>query len=151
MFIHRLRYEMSILFLELLVFITIFSKLACLHLCFYCSSVHTAPSLSPCGFDWIFSRRKNVSTKWIRRNIAFQEAILLFLIFFPVFIKRTTSVSVLVPLCLHSHSSVPPDSVRQRLFDFSWSPSWIVIAHCKLHSSSVNFCTCVAWYFMKKL
>lgn len=36
-----------------------------------------APSaryLSPSGFDWIFSRGRNVSTKWIRRNIAFRQA-----------------------------------------------------------------------------
>lgn len=30
--------------------------------------------LSPSGFDWIFSRGRNVSTKWIRRNIAFRQA-----------------------------------------------------------------------------
>lgn len=29
---------------------------------------------SPSGFDWIFSQGRNVSTKWIRRNIAFRQA-----------------------------------------------------------------------------
>lgn len=38
------------------------------------SPVPFAHYLSPSGFDWIFSRGRNVSTKWIRRNIAFRQA-----------------------------------------------------------------------------
>lgn len=58
------------------VYLTSQPPFACLHPAIPPTSlpVPFAHYLSPSGFDWIFSRGRNVSTKWIRRNIAFRQA-----------------------------------------------------------------------------
>lgn len=58
------------------VYLTSQPPFACLHPAAPPTSlpVPFAHYLSPSGFDWIFSRGRNVSTKWIRRNIAFRQA-----------------------------------------------------------------------------